>query len=573
LSKLQFRGLNVDVSAPDRITQCHHKKVCMGKIDSQLDFKSAGTYDFIIVGAGTAGCVLANRLSENPDNKVLLLEAGGKDNYPWIHIPVGYLYTLNNPRTDWCFETEREAGLNGRKLSYPRGKVLGGCSSINGMIYMRGQSQDYDKWRDLGNIGWGWNDVLPYFLKSEDHGFIQNEFHSKGGEWRIERQRLSWEILDVFRQAAEQTGIPNKDDFNTGDNSGCSYFHVNQRKGMRVSTAKAFLRPARKRSNLRVITRATANRIEFEDNRAVGLTFQAHGQYYRATARGEIILASGAIGSPHLLQASGVGPAHVLKGHGIDVYREIANVGENLQDHLQVRTVFKVKNAKTLNQQVNSLIGKISMGLKYLLFRAGPLSMAPSQMGAFVKSDETQKTPNLQYHIQPLSTDKLGDPLHSFPAITVSVCNLRPESRGTVHLQDSNIHVPPAIRPNYLSADEDRRIAGQAIKMTRKIMSAEAFQPYCPEELLPGIQFETMAELVREAGNIATTIFHPVGTCQMGPGDQAVVDARLKVRGIDGLRVVDASIMPRITSGNTNSPVIMIAEKGAHMILQDAKRK
>ena len=537
------------------------------------DIKSAGTYDFIIVGAGTAGCVLANRLSENPAHKVLLLEAGGKDTYPWIHIPVGYLYTLNNPRTDWCLKTEPEAGLNGRTLRYPRGKVLGGCSSINGMIYMRGQAQDYDLWRDLGNVGWGWDDVLPYFIKSEDHSFIRNEFHGQGGEWRIERQRLKWPILDVFKQAAAQSGIPKTGDFNAGSNDGCGYFHVNQRRGLRVSSAKAFLRPALKRSNLRVMTHATAEALEFKDNRAVGLRFTQRGQSFRAAARGEIVLASGAIGSPHLLQASGVGPAHILNKHGVPVYREMANVGENLQDHLQVRTVFKVANAKTLNQQANSLMGKLSMGLQYLLFRTGPLSMAPSQLGAFVKSDETQLTPNLQYHIQPLSTDKLGDPLHSFPAITVSVCNLRPVSRGTVHLQNSDIHVPPSIRPNYLSEDEDRRIAAEAIKLTRKIMAAEAFAPYHPEEVLPGIEFSTMEELAREAGNIATTIFHPVGTCQMGAGDHGVVDPRLKVRGIDGLRVIDASIMPRITSGNTNSPVIMIAEKGAAMILQDAKNR
>ncbi|MBL4801792.1 MAG: GMC family oxidoreductase N-terminal domain-containing protein [Emcibacter sp.] len=542
-------------------------------MDKKLDFQPAGNYDFIIVGAGTAGCVLANRLSANPAHKVLLLEAGGKDNYPWIHIPVGYLYTLNNPRTDWCFETEPEAGLNGRKLSYPRGKVLGGCSSINGMIYMRGQARDYDNWRDLGNEGWGWDDLLPYFLKSEDHDFIQNEFHHQGGEWRIERQRLKWKILDVFQAAAEETGIPNTDDFNRGDNSGCGYFHVNQRAGIRVNTAKAFLKPVQGRPNLRVMTHAMAHQIEFDGNRAVGLRFQAQGQFYRATTRGEVILSSGAVGSPHLLQASGIGPGHILKAQGIDIHRESVNVGENLQDHLQVRTVFKVKNAKTLNQKANSLIGKMSMGLEYLLFRTGPLSMAPSQLGAFVKSDEAQETPNLQYHIQPLSTNKLGDPLHPFPAITVSVCNLRPESRGTVHIQDSNIQVPPAIKPNYLSVDEDRRIAGQAIKITRKIMSAAAFYPYEPEEYLPGPQFETMAELAREAGNIATTIFHPVGTCQMGVGRDAVVDPRLKVRGMEGLRVVDASIMPRITSGNTNSPVVMIAEKGADMILQDAQKR
>jgi len=533
--------------------------------------RELGRFDYVIVGAGTAGCVLANRLSANPQNRVLLLEAGGADRYLWIHIPVGYLYTMNNPRTDWCLRTEPDPGLNGRSLGYPRGRVLGGSSAINGMIYMRGQAEDYDHWRDLGNPGWGWDDVLPYFLRHEDHAFIRNEFHAQGGEWRIERQRLSWEILDAFRDAAEQAGIPKTEDFNTGDNNGCGYFHVNQRRGVRVSAAKAFLHPVRHRSNLTVLTGAQAERLHLADGRARGVTYLRGGERQRVDAEAEIILASGSVGSPCLLQASGIGPGSDLQSLGLEVQRDLPGVGANLQDHLQIRTVFRVQGTVTLNQRVNSLWGRLAMGIEYALRRTGPLSMAPSQLGCFTFSDDGEPRPNLQYHVQPLSTDRLGDPLHPFPALTASVCNLRPESRGRVIIRGPDPGSAPSIFTNYLGTERDRRVAADAIRVTRRILAAPALQAFSPEELLPGAGVQSDGELAKAAGDIGTTIFHPVGTCRMGPASEpdAVVDPRLRVHGVPGLRVVDASVMPTITSGNTNSPTLMIAEKAAEMILED----
>jgi choline dehydrogenase len=530
-----------------------------------------GSFDYVIVGAGTAGCVLANRLSADPDVAVLLLEAGGKDSWIWIHIPVGYLYTQNNPRTDWCFRTEPEAGLGGRALAYPRGKVLGGCSSINGMIYMRGQAADYDQWRQAGNCGWGWDDVLPYFRKSEDYVHGADDLHGAGGEWRVEEMRLSWEILDAFRAAAAEVGIPKTIDFNRGDNEGCGYFQVNQKRGVRWSTAKAFLRPARARPNLTVLTGAQALRIACDGRRAVGLHFRQDGRDRYAVLRGELLLAAGAIGSPHLLQLSGVGPGEVLSDTGIPVIHELPGVGANLQDHLQLRLVYKVSHTRTLNEDAGRLLGRARMGLQYFLLRRGPLTMAPSQLGAFAKSDPARATANLEYHVQPLSLDRFGDPLHPFPAFTASVCNLRPESRGGVRVTSPDPAVPPAIRPNYLATEADRMVAADAIRLTRRICAAPALARFEPEEYRPGAAFQSEAELIEAAGAIGTTIFHPVGTCKMGSDPMAVVDDRLRVHGLEALRVVDASIMPTITSGNTNAPVIMIAEKAADMIKADRR--
>ena len=532
--------------------------------------KKLNNFDYVIVGAGTAGCVLANRLSADPKVNVLLLEAGGKDNYIWIKIPVGYLYTMNNPRTDWCFHTEKEQGLNGRSLAYPRGKTLGGCSAINGMIYMRGQARDYDHWRQLGNQGWGWDDVLPLFRQSEDFVLGESHLHGSGGEWRVENQRLSWEVLDAFRDACAEVGIPKTDDFNQGTNEGSGYFQVNQKKGVRWSAAHAFLHPIKKRSNLTVLTHAQVKRLTISGGRATGVDFWIDGVKAHAVAAKEVVLAAGAVGSPQILQLSGIGPGRLLQENGIQVVRDLPGVGENLQDHLQIRAVYKLKNAKTLNERANSLMGKVGMGLEYILFKRGPMTMAPSQLGVFTRSDEHLETPNLQYHVQPLSLDKFGEPLHPFPAITASVCNLRPESRGYIRITSPDPRSKPAIKPNYLTAETDRQIAANALKLTRKIISSPAMSKYEPEEYLPGPTVASDKDLTHAAGDIATTIFHPVGTCKMGSDDFAVVDNRLCLHGLSGVRIADASIMPTITSGNTNSPTIMIAEKAAAMIKQDA---
>ncbi|OZB31633.1 MAG: choline dehydrogenase [Pseudomonas sp. 34-62-33] len=530
-------------------------------------------YDYLIVGAGPAGCLLANRLSADPGVSVLLVEAGGRDNYPWIHIPVGYLYCIGNPRTDWCYSTEADPGLHGRSLKYPRGRVLGGSSSINGMIYMRGQAADYDSWAAAGNAGWAWRDVLPLFKRSEHHFAGASQWHGGDGEWRVERQRLSWEILEAFREAAAQSGIASIDDFNGGDNEGCSYFQVNQKRGVRWNASKAFLRDIRQRPNLQVLTGAEAERLELEGGRVRALHLRWQGQALRIAARREILLCAGAIGSPALLQRSGIGPRPLLEKLGIGVRHELPGVGENLQDHLQLRLIYRISGVKTLNRIAATPWGKLGMALEYLLKRSGPLSMAPSQLGAFAKSDPEQARANLQYHVQPLSLERFGEPLHDFPAFTASVCHLRPHSRGRVAIASADAGAAPLIRPNYLSDERDLRVAADAIRLTRRIVAAPALARYQPQEYKPGPDYRSEEDLQRAAGEIGTTIFHPVGTCAMGQGRDAVVDARLRVHGVAGLRVVDASIMPSIVSGNTCSPVLMIAEKAAQMIKEDAQSR
>jgi choline dehydrogenase len=533
------------------------------------------SFDYIIVGAGTAGCVLANRLSKDPSKSVLLLEAGKKDNYFWIDIPVGYLYTIGNPRTDWCFETEPEPGLNGRSIGYARGKVLGGCSSINAMIYMRGQQSDYDHWAKLGNEGWGWSDVLPIFRRSEDYQHGADDFHGVGGELRVEERRVNWEILDVWREAAQECGIPKIDEFNRGDNFGNAYFQMNQRSGKRWSATRAFLDDIRQRPNLTVLTEATVEALTLEQNdsglAATGVQVLHGGQRRQITARNEVLLAAGAIASPQLLQLSGIGTADALKAHDIPIKHALNGVGQNLQDHLQIRTIYQVDNTVTLNQRARTPWGMAMMGLEYFLKKTGPLTMPPSQLGAFAKSDPSQPSANIEWHVQPLSLDKFGSPLHKYNAITPSVCNLRPSSRGSVNLKSANPADAPAIAPNYLSTQEDLDVAVAGLKYTRQIMAAPSLAPFNPVELKPGPEVTSEEDLQQAAGDLGTTIFHPVGTCKMGPAhdDAAVVDDQLRVHGIQGLRVIDASIMPTITSGNTNAPTVMIAERGADFIKKD----
>jgi choline dehydrogenase-like flavoprotein len=532
-----------------------------------------GVFDYIVVGAGSAGCVLANRLSADPANRVLLLEAGGNDNWIWYHIPVGYLFAIGNPRSDWMLKTEPEQGLNGRSLNYPRGKVIGGSSAINAMVYMRGQAGDYDHWRQLGLPGWSWDDVLPYFKKHEDNFLGASEHHGVGGEWRVEFPRIRWDIIDVWREAAAQYGIAPVQDFNTGDNEGSCYFHVNQKRGRRWSAARGFLKPVLGRQNLRLETGCLVEGLMFDGKRAVGARWRQDGVARSARCRGEIVMAAGSIGSPQIMMLSGVGPAAQLAQFGIPVLLDRPGVGGNLHDHLQLRMIYKVTGITTLNEMYSSLLARAWMGVNYALFRRGPLTMAPSQLGAFTKSDSMQDRANLQYHIQPLSLDKFGEPLHPFPAFTISVTNVRPTSRGSLTLKSADPAMAPAIRPNYLATPEDQRVAADSIRVTRKIVAQPALRQYSPVEYLPGAQVrdDDEAALVKAAGDIGTTIFHPVGTARMGRADdaRAVVDARLRVIGIDGLRVADASVMPSITSGNTNSPTMMIAEKAAAMILQD----
>jgi choline dehydrogenase len=533
-----------------------------------------GEFDYIIVGAGSAGCILANRLSADPSKRVLILEAGGRDNWIWFHIPVGYLFAIGNPRSDWLFKTEPEEGLNGRSLNYPRGKVIGGSSSINAMIYMRGQAADFDHWRQLGLNGWGWNDVLPFFRKHENHFMGESDAHAVGGEWHVSAPRVRWDLLDAFRTAAEQAGIKSISDFNGGDNEGICAFHVNQKRGRRWSAAKAFLKPVLNRPNLRLETGCLVEGIMFDGKRAAGVRWSQDGETRTAKCRGEVILAAGSIGSTQVLLLSGVGPAQQLQDHGIPIVLDRPGVGNNLQDHLQLRMIYKVDGITTLNERYHAPFGMTKMLAEFALLRRGPLTMAPSQLGVFTRSDPDQERANLQYHVQPLSLDRFGEPLHTFPAFTASVANVRPTSRGYVRLRSRDPADKPVIKPNYLSTDQDRRIAASSIRLTRRIVAQPALKNFHPDEYLPGSNIGDDEEaLIKAAGDIGTTIFRPVGTAKMGlPSDpMMVVDDRLRVFGIERLRVVDASVMPAITSGNTNAPTMMIAERGASLIREDAK--
>lgn len=534
-------------------------------------YKSGGQFDYIIVGGGTAGSLLANRLSANPNTRVLLLEAGGKDDWIWFHIPIGYLFAIGNPRADWCYKTEPVPGLNNRSIGYARGKVIGGCTAINAMVYMRGQVQDYDTWRQMGLTGWGWDDVLPYFLRHEDHEQGKSDLHNAGGEWRVENARVRWPLIESVAAAGAEIGIPRVADFNLGNNEGSGYFQVNQRRGRRWSAATGFLKPVLHRPNLELRTNVHVERVQLEGRKATGVVYAKDGETYLAEARGEVILAAGAIGSPQLLQLSGIGPAALLRELGIDLVHDLPGVGENLQDHLQLRLIYKVNGVKTINDA--GWFGRALMGADYMLRRRGALTMAPSTFGMFTRSSDEHATPNVEFHIQPLSLDKFGDPLHPFPAFTASICNLRPTSRGHVRIKSASAKDAPAIQPNYLATEADMQVAIDSLKLTRRLVQAPSLAKYRPEEYLPGAEVRTEDDMRVAAGQIGATIFHPVSTAKMGidSDPMAVLDGRLRVRGIEGLRVIDASAMPLITSGNTASPTLMIAEKGAEMILQDAR--
>jgi len=531
----------------------------------------AGAYDYIVVGAGSSGCVLANRLSADPSTRVLLLEAGGKDDYFWIHVPLGLFRTLGNPRTDWCYKSEAEPGLNGRVIPIPRGRVLGGSSSINGMVYTRGQARDYDHWRQLGNAGWSWDDVLPYFKQHEDFSDGANQWHGAGGELRVEGPRIRWEILDAFIDAAAERGIPKSGDLNRGDQEGVGYAHMTTRRGVRASASKSFLRPAMRRQNLRVITHAQVKRVVLDGKRVTGVEFWQGDAVHSATARREVILSGGSIGSPQMLQVSGIGPGALLREHGIAVQHELAGVGENLQDHLMLRMIFRITGTPSLNQVLGSRFGRFMMGVKYFGFKRGPMTTIPAQVSAFTRSNPLRDTPNIQMQISPLSFDKYGDPVHDFPAFTLSSVNVRPTSRGHVRIRSADPRQHPALWHNYLDTVDDQNVAVEIVRLARQIAAAKALARFTPREVKPGTDRQSDAELLAFAREISTTVFHPVGTCRMGQDANAVVDERLRVRGLSGLRVIDCAIMPTLSSGNTNAPAMMIGEKGAAMIMADAK--
>ena len=536
-------------------------------------------FDYIVVGAGSAGCVLAARLSEDPSTRVLLLEAGPADRSLWIHLPIGYGKTMWSPTYNWCFHTDPDPNMNGRKIYWPRGKTLGGCSSINGLIYIRGQREDFDHWAALGNAGWRFDEVLPYFIKAEGNQRGSNPLHGGDGPLKVSDIGAKHELIEAFIGGAQQIGVPRTDDFNGAHQEGAGYFQLNTWKGWRCSTAKAYLAPARQRGNLRIETEAMAAGIDFDGARASGVRWRQGGVMKSATAKAEVLLAAGAIQSPQLLQLSGIGPAELLQQHGITPKRVLPGVGENLQDHLQMRLIFECAKPITTNDQLNSWFGQLKLGLQWLLFRSGPLAVGINQGGCFMRAlhddagQPVAATPDIQFHVATLSADMAGGKVHPFSGFTLSVCQLRPESRGHIRIRSTDPFAPPSMQPNYLSTELDRRTAVAAVKAARAIAAAPAMQPYVTREVKPGPEAGDDAALLEFCRNQGATIFHPSGTCRMGNDAMAVLDERLRVHGVPGLRVVDCSAMPTLVSGNTNAAAVMMAEKAADMIRQDARRR